>query len=51
MDTLKTDGGEFEDGELLTFTKKSWNNHSLKIRGILKKEGDQWVIEYRFQGL
>jgi len=45
MEKITTEGEEFGDGENLTFTQ-SWNNHRVEIRGILRKRGDKWVIEY-----
>ena len=49
MEKLTTEGGEFKNGEKLSFTQ-SWNNHAVERQGILRKDGDQWVIEYYDQG-
>ena len=49
METLTTEGEVFKDGDDLTFTQ-SWNSHGVKTRGILRKRGDQWIIEYNDRG-
>jgi hypothetical protein len=45
MEKITTEGEEFLDGEILTFTQ-SWNNYRVETRGILRKMKDKWVIEY-----
>jgi hypothetical protein len=49
MEKLTTEGGEFENGEVLTFTQV-WSGHRVKTRGTLRKRGDEWIIEYHDQG-
>uniref|UniRef100_A0A6C0HYV5 Uncharacterized protein n=1 Tax=viral metagenome TaxID=1070528 RepID=A0A6C0HYV5_9ZZZZ len=36
METLTTEGVEFKNGEILTFTQ-SWNRHAVKTTGTLRK--------------
>lgn len=49
VEYLTTEGEEFKNGDVLTFTQ-SWNSHRVKTQGTLRKRDDQWIIEYYDRG-